>query len=172
MVVVIPRIFRSTKRLKLDQTRVRGLLFALCCHHCCSWSSYVGREFLEKLGFTPYHFHILCCLSSWATCGSRKTPPSEKREPSEKLESSCQDLGKQSEAGTREGEKPSENNDCPSRIKAVHIHSTSEADEGSCIKYVYFNWNARCLDMFVQGVVETQSYANVREFSNFQTYDL
>ncbi|XP_046839143.1 tRNA:m(4)X modification enzyme TRM13 homolog [Xenia sp. Carnegie-2017] len=62
---------RVCKRMKLEDSRVNGLAFALCCHHCCSWDTYVAREFLEFHGFNEYYFNIVCGLTSWATCGSR-----------------------------------------------------------------------------------------------------
>ena len=65
--------YRGNKRIKLSRnnSRVKGVILALCCHHCCSWPQYVGRPFLQNLGFTAEEFHLLCCLSSWATCGIR-----------------------------------------------------------------------------------------------------
>ena len=65
--------YRENKRLKVDKSEgpVKGIVLALCCHHCCSWPQYVGRPFLQNLGFTGEDFHLLCCLSSWATCGIR-----------------------------------------------------------------------------------------------------
>ncbi|XP_028398915.1 tRNA:m(4)X modification enzyme TRM13 homolog [Dendronephthya gigantea] len=122
---------RSTKRLKLGGNRVRGLLFALCCHHCCSWASYVGRTFLENLGFTAYDFHILCCLSSWATCGSRKetranakndTQASENRTTCETVTGAPTELTEDT-TGTRGDD---------------HEHRTIEVDEGSCIRALGF----------------------------------
>lgn len=50
---------------------MKGVVLALCCHHCCFWPQYVGQPFLQNLGFTAEEFHLLCCLSSWATCGIR-----------------------------------------------------------------------------------------------------
>lgn len=105
-------------------------MFALCCHHCCSWDSYVGREFLENRGFTPYYFHILCCLSSWATCGSRiKTPTKCKTDILVDV-SSEQRLASDSATEINE----SEENEKDGLEHAV----VEETDEGSCIKYVYF----------------------------------
>lgn len=64
---------RKSKRLRIAPSEgpVKGIILALCCHHCCSWPQYVGRPFLQNLGFTAEDFHLLCCLSSWATCGIR-----------------------------------------------------------------------------------------------------
>ncbi|CAH3023472.1 unnamed protein product, partial [Porites evermanni] len=64
---------RGSKRLKIapSEDSVKGIILALCCHHCCSWPQYVGRPFLQNLGFTAEDFHLLCCLTSWATCGIR-----------------------------------------------------------------------------------------------------
>ncbi|GFX57902.1 tRNA:m(4)X modification enzyme TRM13 homolog [Trichonephila clavipes] len=50
-----------------------GVLMALCCHHQCSWNSYIGKKFMEKHNFTERDFSLMCCVASWATCGLRKT---------------------------------------------------------------------------------------------------
>ena len=63
-----------------QETKLRGMLIALCCHHRCSWPQLMGRNFFEKLGFTPVDFHLICHMSSWAVCGVRppaKSLPSE-----------------------------------------------------------------------------------------------
>ena len=64
---------RKVKRQKISteshSSHVGGVVFALCCHHRCNWPHYVGREFMTELGLGPDEFHLLCCLSSWATCG-------------------------------------------------------------------------------------------------------
>ncbi|XP_017046704.1 tRNA:m(4)X modification enzyme TRM13 homolog [Drosophila ficusphila] len=46
------------------------VLIALCCHHRCSWRSYVGRYFLEKSGIGAREFAILTKMVSWAVCGT------------------------------------------------------------------------------------------------------
>jgi len=46
------------------------VLIALCCHHRCSWQSYVGRSFLQKSGIGPREFAILTKMVSWAVCGT------------------------------------------------------------------------------------------------------
>ncbi|GFT00174.1 tRNA:m(4)X modification enzyme TRM13 homolog [Nephila pilipes] len=53
--------------------KICGLLMALCCHHQCSWDTYIGKDFLEKHNFTERDFKLMCCIASWATCGLRKT---------------------------------------------------------------------------------------------------
>eukprot|EP00058_Branchiostoma_floridae_P020508 XP_002605998.1 hypothetical protein BRAFLDRAFT_285163 [Branchiostoma floridae] len=45
------------------------ILIALCCHHRCTWTSYVGKGFFTSIGFTEEDFHLLRSMSSWATCG-------------------------------------------------------------------------------------------------------
>ncbi|KAK3727986.1 hypothetical protein QZH41_015928, partial [Actinostola sp. cb2023] len=60
----------KSKRLK-NRPVIKGIVLALCCHHQCYWPHYVGRPFLEQLGFTPSEFHVICCMTSWSTCGVR-----------------------------------------------------------------------------------------------------
>jgi tRNA:m4X modification enzyme len=52
--------------------RIEGILIALCCHHRCDWSSYVGKDFLLKCGLTGDDFSILQGITSWAVCGTGK----------------------------------------------------------------------------------------------------
>lgn len=51
--------------------RLSSVLIALCCHHRCTWSQLVGREFFTKLGFSPIDFHMISHMTSWAVCGVR-----------------------------------------------------------------------------------------------------
>ncbi|XP_060645212.1 tRNA:m(4)X modification enzyme TRM13 homolog [Drosophila nasuta] len=46
------------------------ILIALCCHHRCSWRSYVGKTWLLDAGITPREFVIMTKMVSWAVCGS------------------------------------------------------------------------------------------------------
>ncbi|XP_014794552.1 PREDICTED: tRNA:m(4)X modification enzyme TRM13 homolog [Calidris pugnax] len=52
---------------------VAGIVIALCCHHKCDWTHYVGREFFKSVGLGPLEFHYFQRMSSWATCGMRET---------------------------------------------------------------------------------------------------
>jgi len=46
---------------------VAGLGIATCCHHCCNWEDYVGRDFLASKGVTGAEFAVMCGWTSWAT---------------------------------------------------------------------------------------------------------
>ncbi|NXJ91764.1 TRM13 enzyme, partial [Corythaixoides concolor] len=63
----------DTDRNKEDCKPVAGIVIALCCHHKCDWTHYVGREFFKSVGLGPVEFHYFQRMSSWATCGMRKT---------------------------------------------------------------------------------------------------
>ncbi|XP_045147964.1 tRNA:m(4)X modification enzyme TRM13 homolog [Echinops telfairi] len=54
-------------------TPVAGIVIALCCHHRCEWRHYVGKEYFRALGLGAVEFHYFQRMSSWATCGMRKT---------------------------------------------------------------------------------------------------
>ncbi|NXL42670.1 TRM13 enzyme, partial [Podilymbus podiceps] len=56
--------------------RVAGIVIALCCHHKCDWTHYVGREFFKSVGLGPVEFNYFQRMSSWATCGMRETKAS------------------------------------------------------------------------------------------------
>ncbi|KAF1555456.1 UNVERIFIED_CONTAM: hypothetical protein FQV16_0006817, partial [Eudyptes robustus] len=58
---------------KDDCKPVAGIVIALCCHHKCDWTHYVGREFFKSVGLGPVEFHYFQRMSSWATCGMRET---------------------------------------------------------------------------------------------------
>ncbi|KAM9378990.1 tRNA:m(4)X modification enzyme TRM13 homolog [Phaethornis superciliosus] len=57
---------------KEDCKPVAGIVIALCCHHKCDWTHYVGREFFKSVGLGPVEFHYFQRMSSWATCGMRE----------------------------------------------------------------------------------------------------
>jgi len=70
-----------TQTLENSASEMVGMLIALCCHHRCEWSPYVGKEFLTEQGFTEEDFPLLTSITSWCTCGSGK--PREARNQSE-----------------------------------------------------------------------------------------
>ncbi|NXP25908.1 TRM13 enzyme, partial [Scytalopus superciliaris] len=67
-----------------DPKPVAGIVIALCCHHKCDWTHYVGREFFKSVGLGPVEFHYFQRMSSWATCGMQET--SHKASTSEESE--------------------------------------------------------------------------------------
>ncbi|NXV80951.1 TRM13 enzyme, partial [Atlantisia rogersi] len=56
-----------------DCKPVAGIVIALCCHHKCDWTHYVGREFFKSVGLGPVEFNYFQRMSSWATCGMKET---------------------------------------------------------------------------------------------------
>ncbi|NXW87719.1 TRM13 enzyme, partial [Alopecoenas beccarii] len=58
---------------KDDSKPVAGIVIALCCHHKCDWTHYVGREFFKSVGLGPVEFNYFQRMSSWATCGMRES---------------------------------------------------------------------------------------------------
>ncbi|KAM9242436.1 tRNA:m(4)X modification enzyme TRM13 homolog [Dugong dugon] len=63
----------SEKNVPEKWTPVAGIVIALCCHHRCDWRHYVGKEYFRALGLGAVEFHYFQRMSSWATCGMRKT---------------------------------------------------------------------------------------------------
>lgn len=68
-----------TNTLKMEEggnethCRALGFVMALCCHHRCTWSSYIGKEFMKSRNISELEFKLMCCVASWATCGQRKS---------------------------------------------------------------------------------------------------
>uniref|UniRef100_A0A9L0TH94 tRNA:m(4)X modification enzyme TRM13 n=1 Tax=Equus caballus TaxID=9796 RepID=A0A9L0TH94_HORSE len=63
----------NEKNVPEKWTPVAGIVIALCCHHRCDWRHYVGKEYFKALGLGAVEFHYFQRMSSWATCGMRKT---------------------------------------------------------------------------------------------------
>ncbi|XP_005182246.1 tRNA:m(4)X modification enzyme TRM13 homolog [Musca domestica] len=49
------------------------IMIAVCCHHRCDWSSFVGKEFFKRHEVTPRQFAIITKMVSWAICGTGKS---------------------------------------------------------------------------------------------------
>lgn len=56
---------------------LKGLVIALCCHHCMSFETYANHAYLSSLGIGEQEFDGLCRISSWATSGSREEGSSQ-----------------------------------------------------------------------------------------------
>ncbi|KAM4774011.1 tRNA:m(4)X modification enzyme TRM13 homolog isoform 2-T2 [Cyanocitta cristata] len=70
---VAPQRSAGNESTTEDHKPVAGIVIALCCHHKCDWTHYVGREFFKSVGLGPVEFHYFQRMSSWATCGMRET---------------------------------------------------------------------------------------------------
>jgi len=85
-----------TQTLENTASELVGILIALCCHHRCDWSPYVGKEFLTEQGFTEEDFSLLTSITSWCTCGSGKPrpPPADRpaRPAAAEERGACDDL--------------------------------------------------------------------------------
>ena len=57
-----------------------GVMIALCCHHRCDWSQYVGQQYLLDTGLKRSEFKLLTSMSSWATCGFGKKKSEDKND--------------------------------------------------------------------------------------------
>ncbi|XP_040607914.1 tRNA:m(4)X modification enzyme TRM13 homolog isoform X2 [Mesocricetus auratus] len=69
----IPSEEGNEKNIQEMWTPVAGVVIALCCHHRCDWRHYVGKEYFKALGLGAVDFYYFQRMSSWATCGMRRT---------------------------------------------------------------------------------------------------
>ncbi|PIK33833.1 putative tRNA:m(4)X modification enzyme TRM13-like, partial [Apostichopus japonicus] len=70
----------GAQKTPTDSPLVKGVAMATCCHHCCTWNSYVGKDFLAVHGFSRIEFEALIRMSSWCVCGTRSEHGEEKME--------------------------------------------------------------------------------------------
>ncbi|XP_019875165.2 tRNA:m(4)X modification enzyme TRM13 homolog [Aethina tumida] len=61
---------RCLTNVKENKHKVLGAIMTFCCHHRCTWTPFVGKEFFQENDFTKKDFEILCGIVSWATCGT------------------------------------------------------------------------------------------------------
>lgn len=47
-----------------------GFLICVCCHHRCSWGTFVGKDWLVAQGIDRETFNILIKMVSWCVCGT------------------------------------------------------------------------------------------------------
>lgn len=66
--------------------KVCGFAVATCCHHRCTWETYVNQIFLSDLGFGRTEFPYLTRISSWATLDKNTRASEEVRERGNKQE--------------------------------------------------------------------------------------
>uniref|UniRef100_A0A1A9W5N8 tRNA:m(4)X modification enzyme TRM13 n=1 Tax=Glossina brevipalpis TaxID=37001 RepID=A0A1A9W5N8_9MUSC len=71
------------------QKHVDFILIAVCCHHRCDWSSFVGKEFFQEHHLTSKDFLIITKMASWAICGTGMSR--ERRQALEKQDQPSQD---------------------------------------------------------------------------------
>lgn len=60
---------RCTIQGNVDGIKSTGFLICVCCHHQCSWGTFVGKNWLMNNGIDKRTFNIIIKLVSWYTCG-------------------------------------------------------------------------------------------------------
>jgi tRNA:m4X modification enzyme len=69
---------RAMSHLEASSNLNRGLAIATCCHHCCQYDDYAGKDWLKRWSITSKEFELLRKWSGWAhldrTISSRRKP--------------------------------------------------------------------------------------------------
>lgn len=107
----------ALKSMKPVNQKIRGCLFATCCHGICNWNDYVGRDYLqremktESIAFGPMSFNL---MRRWcaATVASDHISASEGN-------------GTQKSNSTRQDDGPVSDTDHPAPTEADEHGSTS-----------------------------------------------
>lgn len=53
----------------LNNVKSTNFIICVCCHHRCSWSTFVGKEWFISKGIDRKVFNIMIKIVSWCTCG-------------------------------------------------------------------------------------------------------
>lgn len=53
----------------LNNVKSTNFIICVCCHHRCSWSTFVGKEWFILNGIDKKVFNIMIKIVSWCTCG-------------------------------------------------------------------------------------------------------
>jgi tRNA:m4X modification enzyme len=112
---------KKAKSTGSTSPKLKGVIFALCCHHRCSWESYVGADFFTKdLGLSPQQFNLVRKMSSWAVCGQRAHKHTN--DPNEPHPPSSDSLLHQNEPQTPSNELHPLQNEPNPPLKETHPH--------------------------------------------------
>lgn len=52
-----------------NEEQQQALVIAVCCHHRCTWQSFVGKTEFRKHNLTAKDFQFVIKMVSWAVCG-------------------------------------------------------------------------------------------------------
>lgn len=50
----------------------KGFIICLCCHHRCTWNTFVGKDWLVQNGIDKKTFDLVIKMVSWCVCGERQ----------------------------------------------------------------------------------------------------
>ncbi|XP_057300356.1 tRNA:m(4)X modification enzyme TRM13 homolog [Hydractinia symbiolongicarpus] len=113
---------QPSKRIKKGSiaSRIHSILFALCCYHRCTWSTYVGTKYLSDKGFSSLDFHRITKMAGWATCGfERRTTETQKDDDRVAEEK----ISKEHEDRAVEEENSKEHDDRAVEKKNLKVHA-------------------------------------------------
>lgn len=52
--------------------KTKSFIICVCCHHRCSWNTFVGKDWLLANGIDRKMFNIIIKMVSWCICGDGK----------------------------------------------------------------------------------------------------
>lgn len=57
----------------LGVRKTKNFILAVCCHHRCSWNSFVGKGWFMKNNIDQPMFQVMIKMVSWFVCGSGRS---------------------------------------------------------------------------------------------------
>lgn len=58
--------------------KTEKFLIAVCCHHRCTWDTFIGRNWLKTHGINRKSFNLIIKMVSWCVCGDGRNRESKK----------------------------------------------------------------------------------------------
>lgn len=76
-----------------EDVKSTGFLICVCCHHQCTWGTFVGKDWLIRNGIDRETFSIMIKIVSWYTCGDGLSREKEVNEDKEAARKEREEIG-------------------------------------------------------------------------------
>ncbi|XP_050069835.1 tRNA:m(4)X modification enzyme TRM13 homolog [Anopheles maculipalpis] len=109
-------------------SRVKGCLFALCCHHRCEWRTFAGKSFLLANGIEREDFECIVRMVSWAVCGTGRSRERQANGPPD-------EESKQDRCGLTRTEREAVGRKCKRVLDAARLHYMEQHGYDGQLRY-------------------------------------
>ncbi|KAI8838023.1 methyltransferase TRM13-domain-containing protein [Chytriomyces cf. hyalinus JEL632] len=122
--------------LESRPTRLRAIQIALCCHHRCTFESYIHPNFItDHLKFSPTEFSFLCQISSWgASPPINQLNPKKRRKLEGLKDAANQTPNEELDSGDDEHHAPDLDEDSSTQLHFSRLNQEQRRELGRMAK--------------------------------------